>query len=262
MGVDKMDKNYLVAKSNTLICGNTDLSVTEQKIILTLASMVQPQDDDLKTYDFRIKDFNKLLGIDGSTKYTELRAITKDLKKKVIEVYEGKDILQLSWLGGVRYRTREGIIEIGLDRGLKPYLIDLQGLYTTYKLENILKIKSKYSLRIFELLKSEEYKKKSYIITLEELKTMMKINKTYDLYTNFKTRILNMAQRELKELTDITFKFKEIKTGRKVTSIQFFIEKNENWQKSEAGEDYNQLDLLDPEDIYKIRGDAEDEKIR
>ncbi|MCB2362164.1 replication initiation protein [Clostridium estertheticum] len=56
-----MDKNYIVTKSNSLINCNYDLSVQEQKIILTLASMVQPQDTEFKEYDFEELE-KKLLG--------------------------------------------------------------------------------------------------------------------------------------------------------------------------------------------------------
>lgn len=85
-----MDKNYMVTKSNKLIACNYDLSLQEQKIILTLASMVQPQDTEFKEYEFKIKDFIKLLGVEGQNKYTELPKITKELKKKVFEIRIGR----------------------------------------------------------------------------------------------------------------------------------------------------------------------------
>jgi hypothetical protein len=49
-----MGENYLITKSNYFIMNcNYDLSLEEQKIILTLASMVQPEDEDFKAYKFR-----------------------------------------------------------------------------------------------------------------------------------------------------------------------------------------------------------------
>ena len=52
-----MNENYLVTKANTLITSNYDLSLEEQRIILTLASTVQPEDEDFKPYKFKISDF-------------------------------------------------------------------------------------------------------------------------------------------------------------------------------------------------------------
>ena len=221
-----MDKNYLVTKANTLITANYDLSLQEQKLILTLASMVQPTDEEFKEYEFKIKDFMELLGIETQTKYTEIPKITKELMKKVFEIKEGKDIIQLSWLSSARYKTGEGLVILKFDSSLKPYMLQLKVLYTSYKLENILSLKSKYSLRLFELLKSNEYKK-IWNIELEELKKLLgATEKSYSIYQNVKNRIILKAQKELKEKTDICFDFEEIKTGRKVTSIKFFIKSN------------------------------------
>lgn len=221
-----MDKNYLVTKANTLITANYDLSLQEQKLILTLASMVQPTDEEFKEYEFKIKDFMELLGIETQTKYTEIPKITKELMKKVFEIKEGKDIIQLSWLSSARYKTGEGLVILKFDSSLKPYMLQLKELYTSYKLENILSLKSKYSLRLFELLKSNEYKK-VWNIELEELKKLLgATEKSYSVYQNVKNRIIIKAQKELREKTDICFDFEEIKTGRKVTSIKFFIKVN------------------------------------
>ncbi|MBU3173400.1 replication initiation protein [Clostridium estertheticum] len=221
-----MNKNYIVTKSNTLITCNYDLNLQEQKIILTLASMVQPQDTEFKQYEFIIKDFIALLGLKDQSKYTEVRKITKALKEKVFEIKEGTDIIQVSWLGGVRYKPKQGIVMLRLDPDLKPYMLQLKELYTSYKLENILTLKSKYSLRIYELLKSNQFKKE-WEIDLEDLrKILVATESSYLVYQNVKNRIILQAQKELKEKTDISFDFHEIKTGRKVTAIKFKIRTN------------------------------------
>lgn len=221
-----MDKNYLVTKSNNLITANYDLSLQEQKLILSLASMVQPTDEEFKEYEFKIKDFMKLLEIESKTKYTEIPKITKELMKKVFEIKEGKDIIQLSWLSSARYKTGEGLVILKFDSSLKPYMLQLKEFYTSYKLENILTLKSKYSLRLFELLKCNEFKKICNI-DLNDLKYLLgATGKSYSIYQNVKNRILIQAQKELNNKTDIYFDFEEIKTGRKVTSIKFFIYSN------------------------------------
>lgn len=216
----------MVTKSNKLISANYDLSLQEQKIILTLASMVQPQDTEFKEYEFKIKDFIQLLDVKDEKKYIEVPKLTKDLMKKVFEIREGKDILQLSWLSSARYKTGEGTLILKFAPDLKAYMLELKELYTSYRLENVLSLKSKYSIRLYEVLKSNAFKRQ-VAIELEELKSMVGAKeKAYNTYANFKNKALIQAQKELKDKTDISFEFEELKTGRKVTSLKFYIKTN------------------------------------
>lgn len=204
-----------------------DLSLEEQRLILTLASMVQPEDEDFKPYKFRINEFMELLGVNTKTKYTETPKITKELMKKVFEIEEGDTIIQIAWLSSVTYKKGSGMVELEFSPKLKPYMIKLNGLFTQYKLANILSMKSKYSPRLYEILKCNEFKKQGFIeIEIIELRKLLKVDNIYPLYADFKRFVLMQTQKELKKLTDISFEFEEIKTGRKVTSLKFYIKSN------------------------------------
>ena len=223
-----MNENYLVTKANTLITSNYDLSLEEQRIILTLASTVQPTDEDFKPYNFSIKEFTELLGVEDKRKYSKIPKITKELMQKVLEIKQGDDILQVAWLSSAHYRKGSGTIELEFSPKLKPFMLGLNDFYTSYRLKNVLAFKGKYSIRMFEILKSNEFKKVAEI-KVDELKKILKADKgSYLIYQNFKNRIILQAQKELKEKTDISFEFEEIKTGRKVTSLKFYIKSNIN----------------------------------
>jgi plasmid replication initiation protein len=223
-----MDKNYLVTKSNYFIMNsNYDLSLEEQKLILTLASIVQPNDEEFKAYNFKIADFMQLLDVEDKSKYTQIPQITKNLMKKVFEIQEGKKIIQTAWLSSAIYEKGSGMVTLKFSPDLKPYMLQLKEKFTQYQLSNILSMKSKYSPRIYEILKCNEFKQQGYIeIEIEELRKLLKTEKIYPKYNDFKRKIIEQAQKELREKTDISFDFEEIKTGRKVTSIKFFIKAN------------------------------------
>ena len=241
-----MDKNYLVTKSNYFIMNcNYDLSLEEQKLILTLASMVQPNDEDFKEYEFRINDFMRLLGVDTKTKYTQIPKITKELMKKVFEIQEGNTLLQVAWLSSARYEKGAGTVILKFSPDLKPYMLQLKEKFTQYQLSNILSMKSKYSPRIYEILKCNQFKKQGYIeIEVSELRKLLKTDNIYSLYADFKRKVIIQVQKELKKNSDISFEFEEIKTGRKITSIRFFIHDNSK-QKLNAPKEETPLDLLE-----------------
>ena len=99
--------------------------------------------------------------------------------------------------------------------------------FTQYQLANILSMKSKYSPRIYEILKCNEFKKQKYIdIEIEELRKLIKADTVYPKYNDFKRYIIERTQKELKKTSDISFDFEEVKTGRKVTDLRFYIHQN------------------------------------
>jgi plasmid replication initiation protein len=204
-----------------------DLSLEEQKIILTLASMVQPNDEEFKAYNFRIADFMQMLGVEDKSKYTEIPKITKELMKKVLEIQEDNALLQVAWLNSARYEKGSGMVTLKFSPDLKPYMLKLSNMFTQYKLANILCMKSKYSPRIYEILKCNEFRKQGYIeIQVDELRKLLRADNIYPLYNDFKRYVIERTQKELKKLSDISFEFEEVKTGRKVTSLRFLIHSN------------------------------------
>jgi plasmid replication initiation protein len=251
-----MDKNYLVTKSNYFIMNSSyDLSLEEQKLILTLASMVQPTDEEFKPYEFRIAEFMELLGVEDKSKYTQIPKITKELMKKVFEIQEGNKIIQTAWISGAIYEKGSGMVTLKFNPDLKPYMLLLKEKFTQYQLANVLTMKSKYSPRIYEILKCNEFKKQGYTeIEVDELRKLLKADNIYPKYNDFKRKVIEQAQKELKALTDILFDFEEIKTGRKVTAIRFYIKSNIKKKQNENDEVCAALqERIDEEDAGKLQ---------
>lgn len=216
-------KQHLVTKSNALIEANYRLTLTEQKIILYLVSRIRKEDNDFETYVLPIREFCELMGLKGSPKYTEIRKTTKDLMSKVLEIKEGKKLIQIGWLSYVEYNEQEGQVSLSFDPRLKPYLLQLKREFTSYRLKNILELNSTYAIRMYEILKKWQTIKE-IVIPLNDLKKMVGADEKYSEYHNFKKRVLKPAEQEIQEKTDIMFTYSEIKKGRKVVSIKLMIQ--------------------------------------
>ncbi len=121
-------------------------------------------------------------------------------------------------------------MELCFDPKLKPYLLKLNELFVSYKLVNVLSLKSKYAIRLYEILKSFEFKAQGYeTILLKDLKHMLNIgDKEYPRYYDFKLRVLAQAQKELQSKTDIRFDFTEVRKSRRIVAIKFYIQPNKN----------------------------------
>lgn len=246
------NQSNFVTKSNKLIEANYRLGAIEQKIILCLASNIQPTDSDFKTYTLPIKEFATLIGVKGQHKYSDLRKVTKELMQKVFEVRIDKKVIQVAWLSYVAYNESEGTIDIRFDPFLRPYLLELKREFTSYKLENVVQLKSTYAIRIYELLKQYE-KIQERTFSLNGLRRLLGAEDIYPAYGNFKQRVLVPAQKELKNKTDISFDLEEIKTGRKVTKVKFIIQSGKQIDEEQMNMFEENLDEFQSVNTFKSK---------
>ena len=136
----------------------------------------------------------------------------------------GKHTL-LRWIEKPYIDEKSGRIQIKLDEDMKPYLLQLKERFTEYELIYTLNFKSKYSIRLYEFLKSIHYKKMqtyTQIIPIDKFQRLL--DSTYPNFKDFHTRVLKPAQKEINAYSDINFSYELITQGRKTTDIKIIIE--------------------------------------
>lgn len=230
-GLEK-NKNELlnvVVKSNELIIkGKFSLSAQQQKIMMYIISQIEKEDTHFKEYEFNIKDFCTLLNIDKDNGriYTLLKQQIKDIADKSMwfKDEKGKDVL-VRWIEKPYIDTNSGLIRIRLDSDMKPYLLQLKNNFTRYNLIYPLSFNSKYSIRLYEILKSVLHENNDYfekIFFVEELKSLLDCEH-YTLFKDFNVRVLQTAKREINANSDINIDYTFIKTSRKVQYVKVYI---------------------------------------
>lgn len=223
-------RNYKVVKSNDLIQKSRfNLSLQEQKIILYLISKVKPEDTELKEYIFEIRDFCKICGLetDSGKNYKDIKQTLKSLRDKSIWItLEDGSETTLSWIDKITINKNSGSIKIKIDDMMKPYLIHLQRHFTSYELLYTLAMRSQYSIRLYEILKSYAYKKNK-TFDIEDLKRTLSAE-NYIRFPDFKRYVLDIAIREMNELSDLTISYELIKESRRYAKINFSIEIKKN----------------------------------
>lgn len=240
-------REYLVVKGNELIQQNRfELSLTEQKTVAFICSMIKPIDikDSIKgvpfqlEYEFNIRDYCKVCGIDyaGGKNYKDIKATLKHLADRSMWLDDGESETLMRWLSYVKVNKKSEKVLIEIDRTIAPFLFDIKEKFTQYQLYNILAMKSAFSVRIYELMKSYAYQK-SKTFDLDELKRLLGVEsvKSYDRFPSFRQKVLEVAQREINELTDINIYFEPITKGRKVVKVKFRIEQKDPMERWLAG---------------------------
>lgn len=234
-------RNQTVSKANMLIQRSRfNLSLQQQKIIMALIATIRPTDDEFRFYEFDILDFCRVTGIDcGNGKnYQNLKSAIKALADKSIWITkeDGSETL-LRWIekATIAKGSGSGRIMLRLDEDMKPFLLHLQRNFTVYEAIWTLKFASKYSFRLYEIIKSFHYRELetySREFPLDELRRMMGAE-TYTVYHDFKVKALDPAVREINEYSDKIVEWTPSKTGKQVTAIRFTISTKDSWTKIE-----------------------------
>lgn len=219
----EMSEKTLVVQHNKLVEARYKLTLEEQRLIKMLVSQIQPNDDDFKAYEIHIFDLTRLLGITDDYYYNKIKKLTKKLRdSSLCFTNENGDEIQTGWLSSAIYRKGKGAVELRFDPVLKPYLLQLKRLFTSYELGNILRLRGMYSIRVYELLKQyEKIGKREF--SLDEFKSTLMLEDKYKQYKELKKYVLLPSQSEVCEKTDIAFSLEEKTLGRKVVGLIFHI---------------------------------------
>lgn len=225
------DLSMTVRKANQLIQKNRfDMTVREQRLLLYCISRIKPKDTGSERYSINIRDVCVACGIENNVTggaYAAMKEAVKKLDSFNFELIDdGGRRHIVHWIRSVVIDPegkRRASIQFEFDPKIVPYLFDVRKYFTQYELSNVLKMKSVYGVRLYELAKSyQNIREKSF--DLKELRYLLGAEeKSYDRYSNLKQKIIEPAMNELRMYSDLKIDYLEIKDGRKVTGIKFII---------------------------------------
>ena len=215
-------ENNLIVKSNKLIEARYSLSLNEQKIILYAASKLDTSKDSFNTLELETREFMELLNT-TVFRYTEIKELVTGLMSKQVKIETDKDDLVANWVSSIYYVKNSGVIELEFSHRLIPYLLQLKERFTRYQLKNILYLKNKHSVRIYELMK--QYQTIGHrTFTIEELKELLMLEDKYNQFRDFNKSVIKQSMDEINELTDINIDVEQVKRGRKVVALKYIIQ--------------------------------------
>ncbi|WP_151812522.1 replication initiation protein RepM [Acinetobacter bereziniae] len=225
-----MKKHRLVVKDNALIDASFNLSLVEQRLMLL--AIVEAREinglSQLTPVEVPVQAYSELYGVSGSTAYESLWDAVKTLKRRefsYIDRYKGEDALSISgWVNKATYVKKSGLVVLYLSEDVITMISRLESQFTRYHLEQVADFKSKYSIRLYELVvkwlsvgTTEYYKIEDF-----RLKLGLEANE-YKTMSLFKTNVLDKAMDEINAKTDIKIKYEQKRTGRSISHIKFSV---------------------------------------
>lgn len=216
-------RNYMVVKSNELIQqSRVTFSLQEQKALLYIISQLKPG---TKKFTYQTLDLSEFCQISGmkicGKNYSDLKSAIDGLGRPFWIWMDNDSEEQCRFVQKAVVHPRKGTIQLRLDESLQPYLLELKKNYTQYELKYILTMQSKYTIRLYELLRS--WAERGYCEY--DLDKLQKLLGSEYRWQDFKRFALEPAVDEINEITDLQVEYAVHKAGRKVSFITFDIKK-------------------------------------
>ena len=209
----------------------SDLTLSEFKILDTYLSRIDSHKPDKRAVIFEKGELEKILGVQKiNNKDLELRL--EHLMGNVVKLEDraSKKGFRLITLfeEAVAEQDNYGLWQVRLECTQKAmkYFFNVENLgYLRYKLRSITSLTSRYTYIMFTYLEHNRFRK-SWEVDLDELKSILHCDneETYKEFKRFNDRLLKRVQKEMHEKTECRYSYEPIKKGRSVVAIRFTVE--------------------------------------
>lgn len=280
--------NDLVVMDNAVINAAYELSVNEQRLILSaMAQIPKGEPVDAKhAYCVTRDDFIRL-GVHPDTVAREIRTASKDLMKKSLFIDTEVGELEFHWLSEVlrydknaeeklkaKYPNPEDyskyiqmlraynlmdslmpsdddnvVVRLVFNERIVPFLSELRKNFTQFNIEDVAGFSSSYSMRIYQAMM--QFKSTGYRkIKLTDLRYMLALGDKYEATKDLKVRVIDTAVNEINEKSPYKVTYKMLKTGRKFTHLELNFKK----KKTEVDTNRNVQRDDNTADMFTIEG--------
>jgi plasmid replication initiation protein len=228
----KQNADKIVAQHNALVNARFSFVPLQMRLFLALLSRISLDDTEFKEHVIPVSEL--LFERHGGSAYQQIDEMCDDITsfKLYIEILEDGtrkrrrrpkyDYIPLMAKAG--YDGDMGGIVAAFNPLIMPYLLQLResGNFTLADLDELRKLKSPSSVRIYWLLKEySDFGQRT--VTPEQLRFMLNIAENeYPRFSNFKARILDRAQLELAR-TDMPFTYELERQNQLVQRIKFLF---------------------------------------
>jgi plasmid replication initiation protein len=235
------DLGAIVWQHNRLAEARYELTAREQKLLLYVIAMIEPEDDQLKRYVVNVAEFAELAHLDKDHLYQELRDLAQSLKRKPLVIpnhfdsVTGRNVdLVTSWFDSAMIgRTGAGYFAVTISADLKGYLLQVKREFFRFRLFQVMQMRSSYAIRLYQWLKRWEFRH-TVEVSVAELRIHVgatgvdergKPKENLALYPDFKRRAIRPAIQEINKRTDLRVTFSEIKANgsKAVEKLRFTI---------------------------------------
>jgi len=249
----EQEKNMLIVKDNALINASYNLELVEQRLILLAIIEARENGKGINANDpltVHASTYIQTFNVEKHSAYTSLKEACKSLFARQFsyeEVNKNGNLTQYTsrWVSKIGYTKNEATVEIIFAPDIVPLITRLEEHFTSYELEQVAQLQSKYATRLYEILIAWRSTGKTPVITINDFRKQIGvIESEYKIISNFKLRVLEPSIKQINEQTDITVTYEQHKKGRTITGFSFKFKQKQQAKKIETNRDPDTADLF------------------
>lgn len=206
------------------------MTATDLKLLRLVVAQCRKSDTEFYEYQFNAVDIADLFGIDKSNLYREAQKSVRRLFKCDLEVGTKEEYELLHIFKTAKYKS--GVFTMQLSDEVEKLFLRLKKNFTNIPLLPILAMRSKNSIRIYELICQRFMSHYPYAdvamivkITLEELREVTDTtkSKSYDHISHLKSKILAPSIKEIETAADWKIIVKDLKLSRRIVGFELTV---------------------------------------
>ena len=237
-----------VVEHNALIQSVAKMQKTALKMFELAVSCIDTENlPENNTVYLSKKELFSFFEVSSSSKHSQFKEAIEFMQKQAYFKIKSNKALGIEYesivpIPYVKWNDYSDEVTIQFSEHIMPYLINLKAEFTQYKISELQKLNSKYSIILYRWLSMnynqyehysvkggrraeqvEAYRNPS--ITVKELREITDTINEYKAMTNFTRKILKEPLEEINAHTSFNVTYEKKKAGRSIDSIVFHIEK-------------------------------------
>ena len=237
-----------VVEHNALIQSVAKMQKTALKMFELAVSCIDTENlPENNTVYLSKKELFSFFEVSSSSKHSQFKEAIEFMQKQAYFKIKSNKALGIEYesivpIPYVKWNDYNDEVTIQFSEHIMPYLINLKAEFTQYKISELQKLNSKYSLILYRWLSMQYNQYEHYSvkggrraeqveayrnpsITVKELREITDTINEYKAMTNFTRKILKEPLEEINAHTSFNVTYEKKKAGRSIDRIVFHIEK-------------------------------------
>ena len=208
--------------------GLENCSLKGKKLLLLAISQCKQSDQEFFELQITPQAFAKLVGASVSDIYRDIDQMTDELFRGYIMVETDDYTEKYALFSKCRYN--KGYIYLKLNPDMTQYCLQLKRNFTQPLLMDFMKMKSRYSIDLWQLMQREMKSKKpgvgeivQFDLSITEIREATGTRDKLQKFDHFRHRVLDVAIADICENCNVQISYTYKKEGRKVVGLHFVV---------------------------------------